>query len=77
MYILCADIYTKTPYLCPSLKKKKINGIKVGNGVPAIRPFWQMIDSLFFCVANQKHCKALKEVFDIYEKYPGQKNKPR
>ena len=71
LYILCADILSHL--IDVQVWRKKINGIKIGQGTPSITHLFFVDDSLFFCIANQKNCKALKEVFDIYEKCSGQK----
>lgn len=71
LYILCADILSHL--IDVQVRRKNINGIKIGNGAPSITHLFFADDSLFFCIANQKNCKALKEVFDIYEKCSGQK----
>ena len=71
LYILCADILSHL--IDVQVRRKKINGIKIGQGTPYVTHIFFADDSLFFCIANQNNCKALKEVFDIYEKCSGQK----
>ena len=51
----------------------EIRGVRLGNGVPPITHLQFADDSLFFCQANAKNCQALKDVFDVYEYYSGQK----
>lgn len=51
----------------------KLRGVRVGNAAPAITHLQFADDCLFFYQANAKNCNALKEVFDVYEYYSGQK----
>ncbi|KAG7534112.1 Reverse transcriptase domain [Arabidopsis thaliana x Arabidopsis arenosa] len=71
LFILCGDI------LSHLIKSKasdgEIRGVRVGNGAPPITHLQFADDCLFFCQANVKNCKALKEAFDVYEYYSGQK----
>jgi len=71
LFILCGDI------LSHLIKRKaasgELQGVCIGNGVPAITHLQFADDSLFFCQANAKNCQALKDVFDVYEYYLGQK----
>lgn len=71
LFILCADILS---HLVKSkAASNHIRGVKIGNGVPPITHLQFADDSLFFCQANARNCKALKEVFEVYEYYSGQK----
>lgn len=54
-------------------KSGENRGVRIGNGVPAITHLQFADDSLFFCQANSRNCRALKEAFEVYEYYSGQK----
>ena len=71
LFILCADILNHL--LKTSVAEGDIRGIKIGNGVPAITHLQFANDSLFSCQANVRNCQALKDAFDVYEYYSGQK----
>jgi len=71
LFILCGDILShliKTKALSGDIR-----GVRIGNGATAITHLQFADDSLFFCQANVKNCQALKDVFDVYEYYSGQK----
>jgi len=71
LFILCADILI---HLINSRVSHGDNyGLRIGNGVPGVTHLQFTDDSLFFCQANARNCQALKDVFDIYEYYSGQK----
>ena len=71
LFILCADILG---HLIKSrVKDGDIRGIQIGNGVQSVTHLQFVDDSLFFCQANVRNCQALKDVFDVYEYYSGQK----
>lgn len=71
LFILCSDILSHL--IRSKAQDGEIRGVRIGNGVPAITHRQFADDSLFFCQANTRNCQALKDVFDVYEYYSGQK----
>ena len=71
LFILCGDILSHL--IKGRASSGEIRGVRLGNGVPPITHLQFADDSLFFCQANAKNCQALKDVFDVYEYYSGQK----
>lgn len=70
LYILCTDVLSHM--ITSTAKKGKIRGIRIGNAVPTITHLLFAYDSLFFCQANNRNCKAINEVFRTYELWSGQ-----
>ena len=68
---MCADVLSHL--IKARVSKGDIRGIRIGNGVLGVTHLQFADDSLFFCQANVRNCQALKNVFDIYEYYSGQK----
>lgn len=71
IFILCADILSHL--IKVKAAASDIRGIKVGLDAPVITHLQFADDSLFFCQTNARNCQALKDAFDVYEYYSGQK----
>lgn len=71
LFILCVDILSHL--IKNRVAEGDIRGIRIGNGVPGVTHLQFADDSLFFCQSNVRNCQALKDVFDVYEYYSGQK----
>ncbi|KAG7542900.1 Reverse transcriptase domain [Arabidopsis thaliana x Arabidopsis arenosa] len=71
LFILCADVLSHL--IKSKARDGDIRGVRIGNGVPAITHLQFADDSLFFYQANRRNCIALKEAFEVYEYYSGQK----
>ena len=71
LFILCGDILSHL--INGRASSGDLRGVRIGNGAPAITHLQFADDSLFFCQANVRNCQALKDVFDVYEYYSGQK----
>lgn len=70
LFILCAEVFSHMMNMAE--KKKKLQGIKISNRIPNITHLLFADDSLFFTLANDKSCKAIKEVLSKYEAVSGQ-----
>ena len=71
LFILCVDILSHL--IKNRVAEGDIRGIRIGNGVPGVTHLQFADDSFFFCQSNVRNCQALKDVFDVYEYYSGQK----
>lgn len=71
LFILCADILSHL--IKTRASEGDIRGIRIGLNVLAITHLQFADDSLFFCQANVRNFQALKDAFDVYEYYSGQK----
>ncbi|XP_019099765.1 PREDICTED: uncharacterized protein LOC109132546 [Camelina sativa] len=71
LFILCADIVSHL--IKTRVADGDIRGAHTGNGVPPITHLQFADDSLYFCQANTRNCRAIKEAFEVYEYYSGQK----
>lgn len=70
LFILCAEV------LSHMMKRAEtqglIRGIKISNESPSISHLLFADDSLFFCQANAKSCKTIRDILFQYEKASGQ-----
>ena len=70
LFILCPEVLIS--HIKQAEKDQTITGIKIARGSPAISHLLFADDSLFFCKAEQSHCKELVRIIDVYEKASGQ-----
>ncbi|CAA7018071.1 unnamed protein product [Microthlaspi erraticum] len=70
IFILCSEVLSG---LCTKAQRSgKLQGIRVARASPRINHLLFADDTMFFCKANGKSCKALKHILDKYEKVSGQ-----
>lgn len=70
LFILCSEVLSG---LCNRAHENgKMKGIKVAVGSPRINQLLFVDDSMFFCRANVKSCRDLKEILNKYEVVSGQ-----
>ncbi|XP_024010668.1 uncharacterized protein LOC112086123 [Eutrema salsugineum] len=50
----------------------RIRGTKIVKGVSSVTHLLFADDSLFFCQANNRNCRALNDIFQVYERSSGQ-----
>lgn len=70
LFILCAEVLSHMMNIAET--KRKIQRLKIRSISPAITHLLFADDSLFFTLANDKSCKAIKEVLSKYEAVSGQ-----
>lgn len=70
LFILCAEVLSHLMDM--ATRSRQLHGIRISNQGPATTHLLFADDSLFFTLANEKSCKAIKKVLSIYESASGQ-----
>lgn len=70
LFILCADVLSSL--ITKAQQERKLKGIRVSNGGPAISHLLFADDSLFFVKADHQNSTTLLKIFKDYEVASGQ-----
>ncbi|XP_056864246.1 uncharacterized protein LOC130511334 [Raphanus sativus] len=70
LFILCTEVLIS--HIRQTEATKKISGMKIARGSPAISHLLFADDSLFFCKAEQSQCEELVRIIDVYGSASGQ-----
>lgn len=70
LFILCAEVLSHL--MNQAMMNRSLSGVKISLNAPAVNHLLFADDSLFFCLANEKAAKKLKQIFWIYEAVSGQ-----
>lgn len=70
LFFLCAEVLSHMMRRAEAMSD--IKGIKISNRSPPITHLLFTDDSLFFCQANEKSCRAVSNILLQYERASGQ-----
>lgn len=70
LFILCAEVLSHM--MSKAATERRVQGIKTGNGSPAVNHLLFADDYLFFSLANPKSGRAIKKTLQQYEDISGQ-----